>query len=342
MARILHSVLVQERAVAADAVEVWDLAVNPLSVILLCIRPLNDTGTLNNFQRYMGLCTAFNSVKVLYRGQSVLSMRGDDIAAYNYMRHGIIPREGNPSDTDNERRCVVLPIILGKYAYDSESCFPATRRGELSLELDIDVADTGYDNFRYSVETIELLGATPAEFERKVAISQTFAVTGDQSVALPVGNLIRGVMLFGTSGFTGAAPAPTWGRFGLYLDNQQVAFSASDFETSLMLSQLNGRIPPYGIDGHMHRLDATAAVTTQPTFTSGPFEVGDGSASLGSPMGNYTYLDLDPSRDDEFSIDTAGAQNFQIRPNVETADAARILPVERVLTGAVAGLPGAA
>jgi hypothetical protein len=331
MARLLHSVAVNRTSVASATVNLHDLVVNPLSVIMICLRPLNNTGTLSNYAAYLDIVQAINSVRILYRGTSVLFMTGKDIALMNYLRWGLIPREASPRDTTGHMRSVVLPIILGKYAYDADSCFPATRRGELQMEIDLNSSGTGWQTLSYTVETVELLGATPMEFERRVQVRGTFATTGDQTVPLAVGNLVRGVMLFGTTPFTGAAPVPTWGRTGLFLDNQQVGYSSTDFDSSMVLSQLNGRLPPYGLDAHIHRVDASSVSTSQSTFAK-PIEVGGPD----NAVNQYTWLDLDPTRDDEMAIDTEGRQNFQVRTNAGTADAYRVVVLERIKTAALA------
>lgn len=318
MPRLFHSVAVQEKAVAADGVEVFDLAVNPLSVVLLNIRPLNDTGTLANFKNNLELAAAFNRVSILHKGAAVVSMKGEDLMALNYYRHGMLPYEANGDDVDNERRCLTLPICLGKFAYDPSSCFPASKRGELTMELDIDVADTGYDNFRYSVETVEILDAKPKEYERKTSISKTFAATGFQDFDLPNGQLVRGLMLWGTTAFDGASPAPTWGRVELVLDNQQLGYASTDFEVLKQLGQLMGRSPP--IVSHLHEFEPVAGVRT----LGYPRMVGKNG------WDNYAYMDLDPNRDDSYSINTAGSSSFLLRANVETADAARVVMVERI------------
>lgn len=322
--RMLRSLCRQEFLPAADGVEVWDLAVNPLSVVLLHLKPLNDTTTLSNFVRAMGIAGAVNRVSVLYRGQSVFSMSGRDALALHYFRHGGVPWDGNPDDADNERRSLTIPIVLGRFPWDPASCFPASRRGELTMEVDIDIADTGYDGMRMSCETIELLGAEPKEYERCASISKTFAATGDQDFELPIGHVVRGLLLFGTTAFDGASPAPTWGRISLMLDNQQVGYASTDWECVRSDGMLFGRQPPTG-EMHTHRVDATAASTTQET-SGGPIEVGDG----GEGWENYAFLDLDPTRDDMLAIDTAGANDFTIRADVETADAARVVPIERI------------
>lgn len=320
--KLLHSIAVQDQLVAADGVITFDLPVNPLSHLLIKINPLNDhAGTPVAWSgRYLDICDAVNQVRVLYRGASIVNVRGRDLAVLNYHRHGILPMEANPDDTDNERRCVVLPVLMGKFAWDPESCFPATRRGELTLELDVDIADTSYDGVRISVESVEILGATPREYERKAQIAKTFAATGQQDFQLPLGNTVRGALLFGTTGFTGASPAPSWGRIKVLLDNQEYGYSGIDFETTLMLGQLMGRQPPY-LDSHTHRVDATAASTIQET--GGPIE-------QGGSWGNWGFLDFDPTRDDTFSIDTSKASTFELRAEVETADAVRVIPIERI------------
>jgi hypothetical protein len=324
MPRLLHTVAVQDKAVSADGVEVFDLAVNPLSVVLLNIRPLNNTGTLAQFVRAMGLAGALNRISILHKGASVFNMSGVDACALNYFRHGMLPFEANGDDTDDERRCLSLPILLGKFAYDPSSCFPASKRGELTMELDIDIADTGYDGFRYSVETVELLDAKPKEYERKTSISKTFAATGFQDFDLPNGALVRGLLLFGTTPFAGATPAPSWGRVELLKDNQQVGYASSDFECLHQLSQLMGRQPPTG-QAHFHRTTTDGNAQTAVTTLAGPHGEGNQDG-----WNQYAYMDLDPTRDDMYAIDTAGSSSFLLRANVETADAVRVVQVERV------------
>lgn len=314
--RFLHSVSVQDQLIAADGIFTFDLAVNPLSVVNVCLRPLNDTGTLSNVQGYRGIAAAMNRVSILHRGESVLSMRGEDAAALGYFRHGIVPFRGQNDNVDNERLCVVVPLLLGKNAYDTESCFPASHRGELVLELDLDIADTGYDGLRLSVETVELLDAKPKEYEKKVQVTQTWVATGDQDFDLPPGNVCRGLLLFGTTPFGGASPLPSWGRIKVLLDNMEAGYAATDFEVAQMLHCLWGRQPPF--DDHKHTLDATVAGITETTST---FDVGEN-------YNNYAYLDFDPTRDDTFSLDTRDKSRFHIRSTAETADAVRVVPIE--------------
>jgi hypothetical protein len=260
---------------------------------------------------------------VLYRGQSVFDMSGADAVALAYFRHGMVPFEANGDDTNNERRSLVIPLMMGRFPYDPQSCFPASRRGELQMQVQVDVAVTGGDGLRLAAETIEILGANPTEYERKSVITRTFAATGKNNFDLPIGHKFRGALLFGTTPFAGASPAPSWGRVELLKDNRQVAFASSDWEVLHQMHMLMGRQPPTG-QAHFHRTDATAAVTTQTTL-AGPHGEGNQDG-----WNQYAYLDCDPTRDDTFSIDTAGANDFMIKADVETADAVRCIPIEAI------------
>lgn len=319
---LLQQVQVQNQDPAADGVFTHDLAVNPLSVVLIHLRPLNDTGTLGDFQDWLGICDAVNRVNITHQGMSVVSASGRDLAVLAAMRHGCVPWQATNEVVNNERRIVTLPIFMGRAAYDSKSCFPASRAGELIIELDLDIAGTGYDDLQYTIETIEILGAKPSEWERKVSLAQTFAATGIRQFDLPVNNMFRGALLFGTTSFDGASPAPSWGRVSLQVDGVEMGLNGVDFESLHMFQALRG-VPVPGYDSHIHTENDTGGPTDV------PHRVGGSEGATGGYR-NYAFLDLDPTRDDSFSIDTTRVSRLQLRADVETANACRVIPIERV------------
>ncbi len=314
---LIHSVAVQNQAPGADAVLTFDLPVNPLSMVLIHVRVLTDTGTPGNYTAWLEtIQSAINRVTIRHLGSAIVSMTGGDAAMLAAIRHGCVYWMPNPSFTNNDRIMATLPIFMGRHAYDGKSCFPASRNGELTLELDVDIAATGYDALNFTVETIELLGAKPSEYERKVQISRTFAATGPSDIDLPVGTLNRGLFLFGTTAFTGAAPAPSFGRLTTLVDNVAIGYSTIDFESANGLSALLGRqVPAY--DNHIHVETDTGGPTLLPV-------------ELGTNFNQFAFLDFDPLGDDSLSIDTAGVSRFILRSEVETANAVRVVPIERI------------
>jgi hypothetical protein len=315
----IHSVLATNQAVAADGDQTFDLPVNPLSAVLIHLNPLNETAALASYRFLDGLLSALDNVRVNHLGASVVDLRGQDLAAMAMLYHQIGIWQSNARNTDNERRSLVIPVLFGRRAYDPKECFPATRRGELQLTCTWDIADTGFDNLRISVETIELLGATPEFVEKKTATVQTFPATGVQEVDLPIGNVLRGILLFGTTGYTGAVPAPTIAEVELLISNVQRMYSHTDWEVLRSVSGLRGAKFMETVD-HFHEVNAAGAGS----------EDTRGQEIIAGLMEQYGLLDLDPLRDDTFAVDTAGASRVHLRVTAETANAMRAMSIERV------------
>ena len=319
MPEFIHSVLRPNAVVAADGDETLDLPVNPLSVVLIHISALNESSTITTYRLLELLIAAADNIEISHKGSSVVNASGVDLAVLAMLYHRASIWQSNAFETDNFRRSIVLPIFLSRMPFMQDECFPATKRGELTLTITWDIASAGYDGLRRSIETIELPGATPTTVEKVTTLATTFGATGQQDVDLPIGNWLRGVLLFGTTPFTGAAPAPSWGQVEFFLNNRQHGFTGTDFEVARGLMGLHG--VPYPPDfRHIHGVNAAGAGQED---TQEP-EIG---ASIDD---NYMLLDFDPTKDDEYGVETDGASRVHVRAEAETADAVRLLPIERV------------
>ncbi len=322
MARFVHSILSTNAAVAADGAEVIDLPVNPLSMILIHISPLNETGTITTYRYFQELVAALTNFRVSHRGAAVIDASGLDLAMLAYLWHRMTLWQSNAVETDDERRSIVLPILFGRKPYMASECFPETKKGELQMTLTWDIAATGFDGLRRSIETVELPEATPDFTQKVTTTAQTFAATGQNEIDLPIGNVIRAILCFGTTPFAGATPAPTLGELSVLKNNIQTHYSAADFET---LRGLHGAAGiPYPPDfRHIH----SGTYTTTVAGDSREPEIGAGLDD------NYVLLNMDPTEDDEYSLETEGAGRVHIRCDAETANAARFLPIEKVPSG---------
>jgi len=319
MATFVQSILVNNVSIAADGDIVIDCPVNPLSAILLHVSPLNETSTITTYSMLAALLGAFSKVRVLHRGASVVDGSLADLAMVAMLWRGQRVWQSNCVETDNDRRSVVVPITFGRQAYDPKECFPETKKGELQLSLTADIAATGYDGLRYSVETIELPDAEPVYVEKVTTLAQTFGATGQQDVDLPIGNVIRALLLWGTTAYAGATPVPSWGQVSVLRDNRQTYYSASDWEVLRGLNGVRGVLFPADFR-HIH----SGTYTTTVAGDSREPEIG---ASLDA---NYALVPFDVLGDDSYSMVTEGAGRVNVRAVAETADAVRVLPIERV------------
>jgi len=318
-ANFIHSVIVEEQDPAADAILEHDLPVNPLSGLLLEIKPLNDTGSLTNYQATAGLLDAFNSIRVLWRGQTILDVSGRDLWAALLHRWNVTVNQSNQVNINNNRRSLILPILFGRHWGDRTEGIPKTNSGELVIRLDVDVAGTGYDDLRYQIEALEIPDARFSHFTRLTTISQTFAATGQNDVVLPTEWDKRGILLFNTTAFAGATPTPGLGRVSVLVNGVERGYSSTDIERLRGLFGALGKIHPR-YDEHLHVLEGTGAVGD---FTSEPEQID-------APLAQYSYLDFDFTRDDTYNLQTRGESRVVLRSDAEVAEAMRILPLEKV------------
>jgi hypothetical protein len=320
MASFIHSVLESDALVAASGDEVFDLPVNPLSVILVHIAPLNETVAPATYSYLEALLGAVVNLRVTHKGNALVDARGVDLAV-KAMIYNMVPIwQSNAILTDNVRRSVVLPIIFGRSAYNPKECLPKTTRGELQMTINWLIAAAGFDGLRRSIETIELPDATPEVFEKFTTLVQTFAATGQNEIDLPIGNVLRAILGFGTTGSAGAAPVPTLGAMQVLRNNQQVGYTNTAFEIARGVAGLRGAAFPLA-QVHTHSFPDTAGVVEAVTREIQP------GASIDD---NYVLLDFDPTKDDLYSLDTKGASRVHLRVDADTANAARIMPIERV------------
>ena len=318
--RFVHSILEANQAQAADGESVTDLPVNPLSALYVHLNPLNETTSLDTYSSLIGIAAMITNLRVEFRGASVIDVSGPDLLAYLWMGSRVRPMVTNMDSTDGERRSVVLPVPFSKRIWDPKECFPSVKRGELQCIITWDIANAAADGLRWSLETLELLDAKPTHFQRITTLSVTFGAVGNNDVDMPIGNLIRGILCFGTTDFTGAVPAPTLGALRLLKDNVEFGYASTDFEVSRAICATTKHQPSYYHD-HFHDIDTVGAAETDTRMQQ----------TASEKFENYTYLDYDPLLDDRYILETKNAARVHLRVNAEAADAARFLPVEKVL-----------
>jgi len=315
----IHSVLVEEADPAADTIASHDLPVTPLSGLLLELKPLNETATITDYQTAVGILDAINSIRVLHRGKTVLDIRGRDLWAALQHRWRADVTQSNMVQTDNDRRSIVIPIMFGRHWGDPTEGLPATTAGELVLRLDLDVAGTGYDDLRYQVEALELPDATFAHFNRMTTIAQTFAATGNNDIILPVGWPYRGLLLFNTTEFAGAAPAPGLGRLSIRRDGVEQGYVGTDFERLRGLFGALGKTHSVYSE-HRHHVIVNDTVDV---FALNPQD-------WHQQLDEFAYMDFDFTRDDRYILETKGANRLVLRSDAEVAEAMRVILIEKV------------
>lgn len=324
MQQILRTTLLQDEVQAADGVPTYDLPVNPLSIILVTVKALNETAVITNYRAITHLLAAISDLRIMYRGANIIQGSLTDLAILMAKRSNWAPHQLNQVELDNDIRSITVPILFGRRPYDPLQCFPATRRGDLVLQLTTDVANTGYDNLVLQIETVELLEAQPTSFTKITTSSKIHNAVSDVDVDLPIGNDILGIMLASAVPPLAAVYDAQFGKVALQVDNVETLYSVTNWES--LHGELLRQAPALAhMQPHIHSVNAAGAGREN---TLEQQEANAGSLLLDQ----YGYLDLDPLEDGSYALKTPGASrvNLRITCEVASATAFRVLPVELV------------
>lgn len=319
MAKFLHSVMAQDEAVAANTTVTWNLGVNALSHILLTLRFLNLTtltkATLAN------VCAMISKLEVLFRGQSILSLNGIDLFAYVSLVQAMPFNQENVVDTLNAARFATFIIPFGRRLFDPTECFPKVLKGELQLQLTTPAAYTNITTVTAQIETIELPEASPKQYVKATTLTKTPTATGEHDVDLPIGNILLGCLLFSTTVPTGTTFATSIDWLKLLVDNVESHYSRTNWES--LHNQLMAQAGPVNAWAEKIHRENLAAAYTQNADTL-PEE------QVNSDIYQHSLLDLDPTRDGMYSLDTKGKARIHLRINAGDTGAIRVLPLELV------------
>lgn len=377
MPQILRTVLSPDTARTVDGASIsHDLPVNPLSMILFTIMVDNLTTTPSNYRSFNSIIDAITSLSVSYRGANILDGDLLDLAVMTAILTGMQPQQSNMNSANNDKRAITIPLIFGRTPYDPLECFPATRRGDLILSYDVDIADTGYDTLFTQIETVELLDAAPTQFIKQTTTSKVMDQAGDIDVELPIGNDLLGVLLRSF-----AVPNTTFtssmGQVALQVDNVETIYSKTNWES--LHGDLGRRIPNWKYDSHVHHMAehihlmnladsglAAYSATRNVSLSANADDsalANDGNAVTGitgiqapaithtleqeddaSALETFAFLDMDPLKDGQYALKTEGAGRVNLVVSSDQDDGAgnnsKFMPVELVKlegAGVVAG-----
>ena len=329
MPQILRTTLINDEAHATDGTFNFDLPVNPLSAILLTVKALNAQGQGQQYRSSDQLYKVVTNARVAYRGATIIEGSLQDLLMMMHVLTGWQPGPLIDSDNNNHPRALTVPLLFGRRPYDPLECFPATRRGDLVLQLTLDTSVAGFDTFVLQAETIELLEATPTRFTKITTISKVHNAAGDHDVELPISNDILGVGLWSPTIPTLTNYNAAIGDLRLQVDNVETVYSSTNWET--LHGELRRRVP-HGFSSRNHTHYKDPAIPPVDNYTETYKDNGDNATK-------FAYLDLDPLGDGQYALRTAGAArvNLRITDDVGSGDAMRVLPVELVQLAA----PGA-
>lgn len=296
----IRSSILRSYAVATEVKRI-DLPTNPLSHLSITMDFYNatDEATLAEVLAFI------NSISVTHLGSTVLYLESEDLYALNcyLLKHS--PVLTHNVATDNASRQLTLIVPFGRTLYNSSECYPATKKGELTLSLDCTIPATSLDNAQFNIEAVELVGAAPTQY-LKSTLKNVVApgATGDIEVDLPIGNQIVALLMFSTT-----TPADSTHIYGInaskiLVDNVEFGYA---FASAHAL-----------VGDWVNRLHTGARSI----------------AASGEIDSNHFFaIDFDPVSNGAFLLDTKGKSRVIVRNTMAVNEASKINVVELVNVG---------
>lgn len=300
-----------------------DLPVNPLSLLFLSFQVTNVApAALDTWSALDDVIDQVTNVLIKHKGESIIQGSLRDLMVLNGVMPRLFPGAHSLSEADNDVRRVTFPLCFGRKAYDPRECFPATSRGNLTLELTAGADGASYDAISIQIEAVELIEADPSQYLKYTTQSRT-SVVGQFDQPLPIGNPLLAILGFDTAMATPTTGLSSWGSIKLLKDNVEQYFPQSDALT--LAAELRGHFERGAAwQGHTHQFNGAAA---------GLDESDEADYRAAISCSGYFFLDFDPLGGGEYMLETAGAADMKIRGVGTAASAVRLLPVELVKVG---------
>jgi len=271
---MFERVNILERYTTATEKKQIDLPIDPISHLIVSLDGYNtgDEATLAEILAFI------NNINISKMGKTIYDLEGEEIYAQNCWLNRRQPMLTGKMATDNYHRCLSLIIPFGRFLYNPSECLPATKKGELTLTLDMTVPATSWDNSLLNIEAVTLPGASPtAHLKSSHRALSAPGGTGNYDVDIPIGNQIA-LIGFRLTTFP-AASSHTFGidTFTVKKNNKEHAYIAVDA---------------------LNLLDDMSRYTINQVNTIA-------AQGLHVPS-NTLFIDFDPLKDGKFLLDTKG------------------------------------
>jgi hypothetical protein len=297
-----------------------DLPVNPLSGLFLSFSLTNVApAALDTWSVIDDIINQITSVIVKHKGENILQGSLRDLMVLNAIMARRYPGAHSMSNAVSDVRRVTFPLSFGRRMFDPMECFPATSRGNLTIELTAGALGAAYSAVTIQIESVELIEADPRQYVKYTTQSRT-SVVGQFDQPLPIGNPLLKIIGFDTAMATPTTGLSSWGTVKLLKDNIEQYYPNSDALT--LAGELRGLFDQGGSwQGHTHQFNGAAA---------GLDESDDIDLPATNGSSGYFLLDFDPLNDGAYMLETAGAADLKVRGVGTAASAVRLLPVELV------------
>lgn len=323
----VSEVIPNQAITASTAITPVELGVQGISYLWLSIAALQNAAatpvTPDN------LLAVLDNVTVSFNGQALWSGRALELARMGMIIAKMPMWMTHAADAANADVTLSFVIPFGRGLLNPKEGLMAAKRGELLFQATGVAAFTNLVTPRIMVQQVEVPGNQFQRYNKVTTRSTTPAATGNLDVPAPIGNLLRGLLVFQTTRYRNVNTPGGMRSILLRVNNGERYVTGGQIGHQMHLAMARGR---YGanLDGAA-RVENTAAAYTQNASTR------QEAINTLEFMRQYAFMDLDPTEDDTYTLDTKGLSQLETRIDMAIAENTRLAYYESVAIGAAGG-----
>ena len=315
-----QSEVVKQQALTASTTYPFDLGIQGLSFLWIDITELQNAA--NTSVEPDDVLAAISSINVTVGGANIISGRAKDLMRIGSIIAGVPPSVSFAANATNAETHVSFFLPFGRYLFDTKEGYPAVKRGMLQIAITAAAAFTPGKTVKVSIHQVEVPGNTFGRYNKYTMRTATPASTGLNDIPLPIGNWLRGVYAAGST---------------LYRDSN----SMGSFNQTLLMVDNTEKYWTGGITGHANH-QAIARMRQNPAWMPhrhisdvgaayAQFQSTDPAQVDQTPIEAFSaWLDLDPRRDDAFTLETSGKNLLSLRLDMAIAEQVWVYAYESV------------
>jgi len=293
----IRSNILKDHTSATETIE-KDLPTGPLSHLILAVSgcQITDEVTLAELLAFI------NTIEVTKKGVGILSMQSEDLYGVNCFLYRKNPIKTNNITTATATTTLGLIIPFGRKIFDPDECYPATKKGDLTVRIGMTALATSIDTGIVNIEAVELVDATPSHYLKStLKIVTAPGATGENDVELPLGNEIIGIQIRRSSGPAAAGHVYGVQAARIMKNNKEFGYASAEaqaLEADRIFRQ--GGLP-------------SSMLLQQEILPPKQF-----------------WIDFDPNDDGKWLLQTADATSMKLRLDMGVDEATYVTILERV------------
>lgn len=315
-----QSEIIKAQALTASTTYPFDLGIQGISYLWMEIEAQQNAA--HTIEQPDDLFSCISNITVSNGGQAIVSGRAKDLARLGSIIAGVPYRFTAASDATSAEAAVSFILPFGRRIFDPTEGLPQTKRGMLQVAVTAAAAFTPVKLPHVTIHQVEVPGNSFRRYNKYTQRTATPSATGLYDFPLPIGNYLRGVFAAGSTAYRNEASQGTYQQTILMVNNAETYWTGGISGHANHIART--RMPEDATTQVASKLENTAAMYAQNALT-------DAGLTATVPREAFNaYLDLDPLRDDVYTLDTNGLNLLSLRLDMAIAEQAWVLAYESV------------